>query len=174
MEIGHIKIERPVVLAPMEDITDLAFRQICRRQGADIVYTEFTSSEAIIRNIEKAMKKICISEQERPIGIQIFGGVERSMEKAAQIAEACKPDLIDINCGCWTKRHALRYEGAGLLKDLKLFERIVRTTVRATKLPVTVKTRLGWDKKNINILDVAKVVEQTGAKALTVHCRTCL
>lgn len=172
MKIGHIKIKQPIALAPMEDITDIPFRNICKGLGADLVYTEFTSSEAIIRDIEKAMRKIKISEDERPVAIQLFGGVERSMERAAEIAELCRPDFIDINCGCWTKRHALRHEGAGLLLDLKLFERIVKSTVQATKLPVTVKTRLGWDKKSINILDIARMVEQAGAKALTVHCRT--
>lgn len=172
MKIGSIKLQRPIALAPMEDITDLPFRSICKKLGADLVYTEFTSSEAIIRDIDKAMRKINVSDEERPVAIQLFGGVERSMEKAAEIAEKCKPDFIDINCGCWTKRHALRSEGSGLLLDLKLFERIVKSVVRATKLPVTVKTRLGWNKESIVILDVARMVEQAGAKALAVHCRT--
>jgi len=172
MNIGDIHIEQPIALAPMEDVTDAAFRLICKRLGADIVYTEFTSSEALIRDIPRALSKIQISDEERPIAIQIFGGVEESMEGATQKAESFNPDFIDINCGCWVKKHVGRGEGAALLKDLPHFEKIVRSTVNATKLPVTVKTRLGWDADSIVILDVAKMVEQAGAKALTVHCRT--
>jgi tRNA-dihydrouridine synthase B len=156
----------------MEDVTDQAFRLICKRQGADLVYTEFTSCEALIRNIPRAIKKIKISDEERPVAIQIFGGVETSMEQAVQKVESFRPDFIDINCGCWVKNHVHRGEGAGLLKDLPRFEKIVTSTVKATKLPVTVKTRLGWDANSIVILDVARMVEQAGAKALTVHCRT--
>ena len=172
MNIGPICIERPIALAPMEDVTDTAFRLICKRLGADIVYTEFTSSEALIRDIPRAVKKIQITGEERPIGIQLFGGIEESMEKATQRAESFNPDFIDINCGCWVKKHVGRGEGAALLRDLPHFEKIVASTVRSTKLPVTVKTRLGWDAQSIVILDVARMVEQTGAKALTVHCRT--
>src|SRR5262245_57418239 len=170
--IGPIPINQPICLAPMEDVTDQAFRIICKRMGADIVYTEFTSSEAIIRDIPRALRKIAVSDEERPVGIQLFGGVESSMGEATRVAETFKPDLIDINCGCWVKNHVGRGEGAGLLRDLPRFEKIVKATVNATKLPVTVKTRLGWDQNTIVILDVAKMVEQTGAKALTVHCRT--
>ncbi len=172
MRIGPIQIEKPIALAPMEDVTDIAFRVLCKRLGADLVYTEFTSSEAIIRDIPKALRKIQVVDEERPIAIQIFGGVESSMEEAAKITESYKPDFIDINCGCWTKNHALRGEGAGLLRNLPHFEQIVRSTVRATQLPVTVKTRLGWDEKSIVILDVAKMIERAGAQALTIHCRT--
>ena len=172
MKIGQLEFKNPICLAPMEDVTDIPFRLICRRLGADIVYTEFTSSEAIIREAKKAMRKIAIAEEERPVAIQIFGGAERSMEMAAQVAERSKPDFIDINCGCWVKNVAMRGEGAGLLRDLPHFERVVKSTVGATKLPVTVKTRLGWDENSIVILDVAKMVEQAGAQALTIHCRT--
>jgi len=172
MKIGNIEIEKAICLAPMEDVTDQAFRLICKRLGADIVYTEFTSSEAIIREIPRALSKIAINEEERPVGIQLFGGVESSMEEAAKIAASFQPDLIDVNCGCWVKNHVARGEGAALLKDLPQFERIVRSTVQATKLPVTVKTRLGWDHKSIVIVEAAKMVEQAGAKALTIHCRT--
>jgi len=172
MKIGSIDIENPVVLAPMEDVTDRAFRLICKRLGADMVYTEFTSSEALIRDIPKAFKKIGISEEERPIGIQIFGSLEESMAEAARKVEAFSPDFIDINGGCWSKKHVGRGECAALLKDLPRFERIVKATVNATKLPVTVKTRLGWDTESIVILEAAKMIEQSGAKALTVHCRT--
>lgn len=171
MKIGNIELEKPIMLAPMEDVTDQAFRIICKRLEADVVFTEFTSSEAIIRDIPKALKKITVAEEERPVAIQIFGGVETSMEAAAAIAESYHPDFIDINCGCYVKNHVARHEGAGLLKDLNRFERIVQSTVKGTKLPVTVKTRLGWDNNSICILDVARMVEQCGVQALTVHCR---
>ena len=172
MKIGTINIDNPVILAPMEDVTDTAFRIVCKRLGADIVYTEFTSSEAIIRGIPKALHKIKIAEEERPVAIQLFGGVEASMAEAAQRAENFGPDFIDINCGCWVKNHVAHGHGAALLKDLPRFEKIVRSTVNATKLPVTVKTRLGWDTNSIVIEDVARMVEQAGAKAIAVHCRT--
>lgn len=172
MKIGSIDINNPLCLAPMEDVTELPFRLICKRLGADIVYTEFTSSEGIIRDIPRIMEKIQISDKERPVAIQIFGGRPEAMTKAAESIEKLKPDFIDINCGCWVKNHVARNEGSGLLRDLPLFEKIVRATVKGTKLPVTVKTRLGWDDQSIVILDVAKMVEAAGAKALTLHCRT--
>ena len=172
MKIGSISLERPLALAPMEDVTDIAFRIICKRLGADLLYTEFTSSEALIRDAAKALRKIQVADEERPVAIQLFGGVETSMEGAAAVAERVNPDFIDINCGCWVKDVAMRGAGSGLLRDLPRFEAIVRSTVRGSKLPVTVKTRLGWDKNSINILDVAKMVESAGAQALTVHCRT--
>ena len=172
MKIGPIDIDNPVMLAPMEDVTDLAFRRICRQMGADIVYTEFTSSDAIIRNIPKAINKIEVCEQERPVAIQIFGGEEECMLDAATMAESLGPDFIDINCGCWVKNHVARGQGAALLKDLPRFEKIVKSTVKGTSLPVTVKTRLGWDSENIVILEVARMVEAAGAQALAVHCRT--
>lgn len=172
MKIGNIEINQPLSLAPMEDVTELPFRLICRRLGADLVYTEFTASEALIREVPKALHKIEICEEERPVAIQIFGGRPEAMEGAAQVVERLKPDFIDINCGCWVKNHVARNEGAGLLRDLPMFEKIVKSTVKSTKLPVTVKTRLGWDSQSIVILDVAKMVEQAGAQALTLHCRT--
>ncbi len=172
MKIGAIDIEKPLCLAPMENVTDISFRHICRELGADIVYTEFTSSEALIRDIPKALKKIKIQDDERPVGIQIYGGVEASMEGAARVVETFKPDFIDINCGCWVKNHVQRCECAGLLRDLKQFEKIVKATIRGTKLPVTVKTRLGWDADTIVILEVAKMLEAVGVQALTIHCRT--
>lgn len=156
----------------MEDVTDRAFRIICKKMGADIVYTEFASSEALIRNAAKTVDKIQISDQERPVAIQIFGALPSSIEKAVQIAESFNPDFIDINCGCWVKKVALRGEGAGLLRDLKKYESVIKTAVNSTKLPVTVKTRLGWDEKNIVILEAARIAEASGAKALAVHCRT--
>jgi tRNA-dihydrouridine synthase B len=172
MKIGTVDIDKPLCLAPMEDVTELPFRLICKRLGADIVYTEFTSSEGIIRDIPRIMEKIQISEEERPVSIQIFGGRPEAMTGAAQVIEKLNPDFIDINCGCWVKNHVARNEGSGLLRDLPLFEKIVKSTVKGTQLPVTVKTRLGWDDQSIVILDVAKMVEAAGAKALTLHCRT--
>jgi len=172
MKIGSIDIHKPLCLAPMEDVTELPFRLICKRLGADIVYTEFTSSEGIIRDIPRIMEKIRISDEERPVAIQIFGGRPEAMSGAAEAIEKLKPDFIDVNCGCWVKNHVARNEGAGLLRDLPLFEKIVKATVKGTRLPVTVKTRLGWDDQNIVILDAAKMVEDAGAKALTLHCRT--
>jgi tRNA-dihydrouridine synthase B len=172
MRIGSIDIEKPIVLAPMEDVTDLAFRLVCKRLGADIVYTEFVNSEGLIRDSVKTIRKLEFRDEERPFGIQIYGGEEASMEKAAAISESYNPDLIDVNCGCWVKDVAMRGAGAGLLRDLPRMEGIVASVVRNVKLPVTVKTRLGWDSQSIRIVDVAKMVEQTGAKGLTIHCRT--
>jgi len=172
MKIGPIDILKPLCLAPMEDVTELPFRLICKRLGADIVYTEFTSSEGIIRDIPRIMEKIQIVDEERPVSIQIFGGRPEAMTGAAEVIEKLKPDFIDVNCGCWVKNHVARNEGAGLLRDLPLFEKIVKATVKGTKLPVTVKTRLGWDEESIVIEDVARMVEAAGAQALTLHCRT--
>lgn len=172
MKIGPIDIYQPLSLAPMEDVTELPFRVMCHRLGADIVYTEFTASEALIRDVPQAFDKIEIAEEERPVGIQIFGGRPEAMEGAAKKVEAFNPDFIDINCGCWVKNVVARNEGSGLLRDLPLFEKIVKATVKGTQLPVTVKTRLGWDQESIVILDVAKMVEAAGVQALTLHCRT--
>lgn len=172
MKLGKYELNQPLVLAPMEDVTDLPFRLVCKRLGADITVTEFTAAEALIRRVGRAIKKISIQEEERPVGIQLFGSRPEALKEAAAIAEECAPDFIDINCGCWVKNHVARTEGAGLLRDLPLFEKIVKATVAGTKLPVTVKTRLGWDHDNIVIMDVAKMVEDCGAKMLTVHCRT--
>jgi len=172
MKIGQINIDHPIALAPMEDVSDTPFRCICKRLGADILCTEFTSSEALIRSVKSAFHKITLRDEERPIGIQIIGSRENVMAQAAQIAESARPDFIDINCGCWVRKISTRGEGAGLLKDLKNMERIIKAVVKATKLPVTVKTRLGWDEGNIIIVDVAKMVQDLGVQALTVHCRT--
>lgn len=172
MQIGKININKAILLAPMEDVTDISFRLICKRLGADIVYTEFVNSEGLVRNSEKTKRKMTFLEEERPFGIQIYGGVEESMAGAARIAEALQPDLIDINCGCWVRNVVGQGSGAGLLKDLPKMRRIIESVVNAVQLPVTVKTRLGWDEKSIQIVDVAKMVEETGAQALTIHCRT--
>lgn len=165
-------INRSVVLAPMEDVTDLPFRVVCKRLGADIVYTEFVNSEGLIRDSAKTKAKMRFLDEERPFGIQIYGGEESSMESAARIAESCNPDLIDINCGCWVKDVALRGAGAGLLRDLPKMERVVSSVVKSVNLPVTVKTRLGWDSESIRIVEVAMMLEQAGVQALTIHCRT--
>ena len=172
MRIGKIDIDKPVVLAPMEDVTDVAFRLVCKRLGADIVYTEFVNSEGLIRESLKTMRKMEFREEERPFGIQIYGSAETSMERAAAIAESYQPDLIDINCGCWVKDVAMRGAGAGLLRNLPQMEKIITSVVRSVSLPVTVKTRLGWDQESIKIVEVAKMVEQAGAKGLTIHGRT--
>lgn len=172
MNIGSINLERPIALAPMESVSDLPFRLICKRLGADIVYSEFVSSEGLIRNSEKAKNKMLFLEEERPIGIQIYGGMEKSMIEAAKIAEQHRPDLIDINAGCWVRNVVKQGAGAALLKDLTLMEKLVSAVVLAVQLPVTVKTRLGWDEKNIHIIEVAKMLESIGVAALTVHCRT--
>ncbi len=172
MKIGNVEVEKGILLAPMEDVTDLPFRVICKRLGADIVYTEFVNSEGLVRGSEKTKKKMMFREEERPFGIQIYGGEIVSMEGAAQLAESFNPDLIDINCGCWGEDVAMRGAGAGLLRDLPKMEKIALTVVNAVKTPVTLKTRLGWDKNSIRIVDVAKMCEAVGIKAFTVHCRT--
>jgi tRNA-dihydrouridine synthase B len=172
MKIGTIDIPNAIVLAPMEDVTDLPFRLMCKNLGADILYTEFVNSEGLVRNSEKTKRKMVFSEEERPFGIQIYGGEESSMEGAARMADEMNPDLIDINAGCWVKNVALHGAGAGLLKDLPKMERIVSSVIKMTSKPVTVKTRLGWDEHSIRIIDVAKMIEGIGAQALTVHCRT--
>ncbi|MDP8212954.1 MAG: tRNA dihydrouridine synthase DusB [Candidatus Zapsychrus exili] len=172
MKIGNISIDKPIILAPMDDITDLPFRLIRKELGSDIGITEFTGCEALIRDVPKAFKNVELSDKERPVGIQLFGSVPESMELAIKKIEYLKPDFIDINCGCVSRKHVNRSEGAGLLKDLPLLQQIVKKSVGATKIPVTVKTRLGWDDDNISILDVAKIVEQAGVKALSVHLRT--
>lgn len=160
-----------IVLAPMEDVTEPPFRLICHRLGADIVYTEFISSEGLIRDARKSRAKLFIYDEERPVAIQIFGGDEGVMEEAAKISEAANPDFIDINCGCWVKDVALRGAGAGLLRDLPKMQRIAESVIKSVSLPVTLKTRLGWDENSIVIVDAAKMVESIGIKALTVHCR---
>lgn len=172
MRLGRYEFSYPLALAPMEDVTDIPFRLICKRLGADILYTEFTASEALIRDVKSAFHKISIRDEERPIGIQIFGSKVDSMRKAAEIIESAQPDFIDINAGCWVRNVVARGEGCGLLKDLRNFEKIVQAVVRSVSTPVTVKTRLGWDAEHIVICDVAKIIEAAGAQALTVHCRT--
>ena len=174
MNIGPIELpNQPLFLAPMEDVTDSPFRQICRRKGADIVFTEFISSEAIIRDSDIAMQKMDFDEMERPFGVQIFGGREEAMEGAAKVAVDQNPDLVDINFGCPVYKIVKKGAGAGCLKDLSMMERMAGTVVDAVKdRPVTVKTRLGWDDNTIKIQEVALMLQKLGVKALTVHART--
>ncbi|HTO94896.1 MAG TPA: tRNA dihydrouridine synthase DusB [Bacteroidota bacterium] len=172
MKIGNISLERGILLAPMEDVTDLPFRLICKRLGADIVYTEFVNSDGLVRGSRKTKQKMLFREDERPVGIQIYGGEIASMEGAAHMASELQPDLIDINCGCWVRDVAMRGAGAGLLRDLPKMEKIARTVVGASTVPVTLKTRLGWDASSIRIVDVARMCRDAGIAALTVHCRT--
>jgi len=172
MQIGSLNIQNPLLLAPMEDLTDNAYRLVCKKHGADILYTEFANAEALVRNARKTQDKIRLTAEEHPVAIQIFGGVKSPIKEAVEIAESMNPDFIDINCGCWVRKVALRGEGAGLLRDLKKFESVIKMAVSATSLPVTVKTRLGWDQNSIVIEDAAKIVEDCGAKALVLHCRT--
>lgn len=174
MKIDSIDLgEKPLLLAPMEDVSDHPFRVICRRMGADVVYTEFISSEAIIRDSDKSMHKMTFSEEERPFGIQIFGGREEAMEGAAQIAEENNPDIVDINFGCPVFKVVKKNAGAACLRDLDMMERMAGTVVDAVgSKPVTVKTRLGWDDKTIKIREVALMLQSVGVKALTIHART--
>lgn len=156
----------------MEDVSDVPFRLLCKEQGADIVYTEFANCEALIRNVKDAHKKIQVDPKEHPMAIQIYGSAEDSMEEAARLVTDEGPDFIDINCGCWVKKIANRGDGAGLLRDLSKFRAVVASVQKGTSLPVTVKTRLGWEPGDIKILEVAPMLEDMGVAALTVHCRT--
>ena len=173
MNIGSLKLKsQPLFLAPMHEVTDIPFRLTCKRLGADVMVSEFVSVEALIRNVDKARKKLRILDQERPVGIQIFGKNVEAFREAVGVVQEFQPDFIDINAGCSAGKHAARGECAGLLRDLPLFEKIVRAAVSASSIPVTVKTRLGWDQDSMVILEAARMIEQAGAKALTVHCRT--
>ncbi len=173
MNIGHIELgEYPVLLAPMEDVTDPAFRLMCKQFGADLVYTEFVSSDALIRQVNKSMQKLVISEEERPVAIQIYGRDVESMNEAARIVETVNPDIIDLNFGCPVKRVAGKGAGAGMLQNVPLMLDIVRSVVKAVNTPVTVKTRLGWDENSKIIVDLAEQLQDCGIKALTIHGRT--
>lgn len=156
----------------MEDVSDPPFRYVCKKQGADIMYTEFISSEGLIRDAWKSKKKLDIFNYERPIGIQIFGGDEEAMALSAKIVATAQPDLLDINFGCPVKKVVCKGAGAGVLKDVDLMIRLTKAVVKSTSLPVTVKTRLGWDEKSINIMEVAERLQDVGVQALTIHGRT--
>lgn len=173
VKIGNISLpEFPLLLAPMEDVSDPPFRAVCKDNGADLMYTEFISSEGLIRDAIKSRKKLDIFDYERPIGIQIFGGDEDSLSMAAKIVEVTNPDLLDINFGCPVKKVACKGAGAGVLKDLPLMTRLTEAVVKSTNLPVTVKTRLGWDEDTKNIMEVAVRLQDVGVQALAIHGRT--
>ena len=173
MRIGNVDLgNKPVMLAPMEDVTDQSFRQICREQGADMVYTEFVSADALVRSVNSTMRKLNIADAERPAAIQIYGRDIDSMTEAAKIAEAAHPEVIDINFGCPVKKVAGKGAGAGMLRNIPLMLAITRSVVNAVKLPVTVKTRLGWDSDNKIIVELAEQLQDCGIQALTIHGRT--
>ena len=172
-KIGNIELGSfPLLLAPMEDVSDPPFRALCKEQGADVMYTEFISSEGLIRDAAKSMMKLDIYEKERPIGIQIFGANLDSMLQAVDIVEKTKPDIIDINYGCPVKKVVCKGAGAGILKDIPKMVSLTKAIVERTKLPVTVKTRLGWDHDSIQIVDVAERLQDVGAQAISIHGRT--
>ena len=173
IKIGNIELPKfPLLLAPMEDVSDPPFRALCKEQGADVVYTEFISSEGLIRNAAKSTKKLDIYTKERPVGIQIFGSNLDSMLGAVDIVEKTNPDIIDINYGCPVKKVVCKGAGAGILKDIPLMVSLTKEIVKRTNLPVTVKTRLGWDEKSIKIVEVAERLQDVGIKAISIHGRT--
>lgn len=173
VKIGNIDLgEFPLLLAPMEDVSDPPFRRLCKLHGADMLYSEFISSEGLIRDAIKSRQKLDIFDYERPVGIQIFGGDEEAMALSAKIVATVRPDLVDINFGCPVKKVVSKGAGAGVLKDIDLMVRLTKAVVRSTDLPVTVKTRLGWDESSINIEEVAERLQDVGISALTIHART--
>ncbi|MDD2513065.1 MAG: tRNA dihydrouridine synthase DusB [Proteiniphilum sp.] len=173
MKIAHLEFpDRPIFLAPMEDVTDIGFRLLCKRFGADMVYTEFISSDALIRDVKKTKRKILFSEEERPLGIQIYGNDPDAMVEAARICEEADPDLIDINFGCPVKKIAGRGAGSGMMRTPEIMLEITRKVVKAVKKPVTVKTRLGWDDHSQIIVELAEQLQDCGIAALTLHGRT--
>ncbi len=173
MKIGNLELRKnPLLLAPMEDVTDPSFRLLCKKYGADLMYTEFVSADALIRSIEKTERKLKIFDEERPVGIQLYGKDVEAMVEAAKIAEEAQPELIDINFGCPVKKIATKGAGAGMLRDIPKMIEMTRKIVEAVKLPVTVKTRLGWDEDSKIIVEVAEKLQDTGIKALTIHGRT--
>src|SRR5210317_2392318 len=173
VKIGNIALnDFPLLLAPMEDVSDPPFRALCKENGADVVYTEFISSEGLIRDAAKSVQKLDIYEKERPVGIQIFGANIESMLKTIEIVERSKPDFIDINFGCPVKKVVSKGAGAGILKDIPLMVSLSEAMVKHTKLPVTVKTRLGWDEDSIKIVEVAERLQDVGCAAISIHGRT--
>lgn len=172
-KIGSIVLpEFPLLLAPMEDVSDPPFRRLCKMHGADLMYSEFISSEGLIRDAIKSRQKLDIFDYERPVGIQIFGGDEEAMAISASIVESVQPDLVDINFGCPVKKVVSKGAGAGVLKDVDLMIRLTKAVIKSTSLPVTVKTRLGWDDDSINIDEVAERLQDIGVQALSIHART--
>ncbi len=173
MKIGNIELgERPVFLAPMEDVTDIGFRMLCKRFGAAMVYTEFVSAEALVRDVKSTVQKLTIADEERPVGIQIYGRDVEAMVEAAKIVEQAGPDVIDLNFGCPVKKVAGKGAGAGMLQNIPKMLEITRKVVDAVKLPVTAKTRLGWNAEQLVITDLAEQLQDCGIQALTIHGRT--
>lgn len=173
IKIGDIELcDFPLLLAPMEDVSDPPFRALCKEQGADVVYTEFISSEGLIRDAAKSKKKLDIYEKERPVGIQIFGANLESMLRTVEIVEQSNPDIIDINFGCPVKKVVCKGAGAGILKDIDLMVSLTEAMAKHTNLPITVKTRLGWDENSIKIVEVAERLQDVGCKAISIHGRT--
>jgi len=173
VKIDHIELpDFPLLLAPMEDVSDPPFRALCKEQGADVVYTEFISSEGLIRDAAKSVQKLDIYEKERPVGIQIFGAELEPMLQTVDIVERSNPDIIDINFGCPVKKVVCKGAGAGILKDIDLMVKLTAEMVKRTKLPITVKTRLGWDHDSIKIVEVAERLQDVGCKAISIHGRT--
>ncbi|MDR0713842.1 MAG: tRNA dihydrouridine synthase DusB [Bacteroidales bacterium] len=173
MQIGDVNLGKtPLFLAPMEDVTDLSFRFICKHYGADMMYTEFVSSDGLIRDAKKTLKKLEIKDEERPVGVQIYGHLTDVMVQAARIAEQARPDVIDINFGCPVRKIAARGAGAGILCNVPLMVEMTRAVVDAVQLPVTVKTRLGWDEQSKNIVEIAERLQDAGIAAITIHGRT--
>jgi len=173
IKIGKIELPTfPLLLAPMEDVSDPPFRAVCKKHGADLMYTEFISSEGLIRDAIKSRQKLDIFEEERPVGIQIFGGDEEAMAMSARIVETVQPDLLDINFGCPVKKVVCKGAGAAVLKDIDLMIRLTKAVIKSTSIPVTVKTRLGWDFDSINIIEVAERLQDVGVQALSIHGRT--
>jgi tRNA-dihydrouridine synthase B len=173
VKIDNIELpDFPLLLAPMEDVSDPPFRALCKEQGADVVYTEFVSSEGLIRNAAKSVMKLDIYEKERPVGIQIFGANLESMLQTIDIVEKSNPDIIDINFGCPVKKVVSKGAGAGILKDVCLMEQLTKEMVKRTNIPITVKTRLGWDHDSIRIVEVAERLQDVGCKAIAIHGRT--
>ncbi|MBF1438719.1 tRNA dihydrouridine synthase DusB [Hoylesella nanceiensis] len=173
MKIRNIDLgEKPLFLAPMEDVTDIGFRMLCKRFGAAMVYTEFVSAEALVRNIKSTINKLSIADSERPVGIQIYGRDVESMVEAAKIVEQVSPDVIDLNFGCPVKKVASKGAGSGMLRNIPLMLEITKEVVKAVKTPVTVKTRLGWDSENLVITTLAEQLQDCGIEALTIHGRT--
>ena len=173
IKIGNINLpEFPLLLAPMEDVSDPPFRAVCKQHGADLMYTEYISTEGLIRDALKSRQKLDIFEEERPVGIQIFGGDEEAMAISAGIVETVNPDILDINYGCPVKKVVCKGAGAAVLKDIDLMIRLTKAVIKSTSIPVTVKTRLGWDFDSINIIEVAERLQDIGVQALSIHGRT--
>lgn len=173
IKIGNFTLPaKPLLLAPMEDVSDPPFRHLCKKHGADMLYTEFISADGLVRDAEKSLKKLDIFEDERPVGIQIFGGEEDAMARSAEIVQQANPEVLDINYGCPVKNVVCKNAGSGILRDIDKMIKLTERIVKSTSLPVTVKTRLGWNESSIRIVEVAERLQDVGIKALSLHCRT--